>query len=199
MTTLSWPTLSRDPMMQRWNLIASTQVATSPLNGATQTQALPGMLWATTLEYSLLGDDARKMEAFLLSMQGRAGRVFVGNFGQYKPRGTAAGTPLVNGFPYLAGATSIGTDGWTPGVTMLAGDYFGVANRLHMVTVDATANGSGQMTLQFVPPLLATLADNAAITIERPTTTMMLLDDRQGWSYAPGVVRSYVVDLIEAI
>lgn len=199
MPTLTWPVLSAAPIRQQWSLIASTQVATSPLNGAAQTQALPGMLWSTTIEYALRGDNARRFEAFLLSLQGRAGRVAIGNFGAPRPRGAAAGTPLVNGFPYLAGSTTIGTDGWTPGTTLLAGDYFGLGGRLHMQTEDATANGSGQMTLTFVPPLFASPADNAPLTLVRPTTTMMLLDDRQGWLYAAGGVRSYVVDLIEAI
>lgn len=198
MSVLTWPTLSRGPTRQQWNLTASTQVAASALNGATQTQVMPGALWSTTVEYSLLGADAKRFEAFLLSLQGRAGRVSVGNFGAVRPRGTVSGSPLVNGAA-LSGASTLAIDGVSAGVTLLAGDYFGVGNRLHMATVDATANGSGQMTVSFVPPLRAAVADNAAVTLVRPTTTMMLLDDRQGWLYAAGGLRTYVVDLIEAI
>ena len=196
----AWPTLSRLPSRQSLMLTYNTQVHVSPFDGSVQTQQMPGAKWGTTIEYdNLLPADALKLQAFLASLGGRAGRISVGNFGQPYPSGSAGGTPLINGFPYLRGASSIGTDGWTPGATMRAGDFFGLDDRLYQVNADATANGSGQMTITFSPPLRTGPLDNAALTLSSPTTTMMLVDDMQGWSYAAGLFRSFAVDLIEVL
>lgn len=196
----AWPTLSLTPSRQSWSLMSNTQVHVSPFDGTVQTQPIPGAKWSTTVEYnSLMAADAMKLQAFLASLGGRAGRVLVGNFGQPYPRGAFGGTPLVNGTPYLAGTSSIGTDGWTPGATMLAGDFFGLEGRLYQLNATATANGSGQMTITFSPPLRVTPLDNAPLTLVSPTTTMMLVDDMQGWTYGPGSRRGFAIDLVEVL
>jgi hypothetical protein len=193
----AWPTLSRDPSLQTWSLTANTQAHVSPFDGSVQTQGLPGAKWVTTITYAnLMASDAAKMAAFLAALGGRAGRITVGNFGQPRPRGTWSGAPLVAGAP-AAGATSITTDGWTPSSQLLAGDFFGLGSRLYQVSADATADGSGIMTVTFAPGLRAAVLDNSAVTLVNPTTTMMLVDDSQGWQYAPGGARTFVVDLVE--
>lgn len=195
----AWPTLSRQPSRQSWSMAANTQTHVSPFDGSTQTQGLPGSKWITTIEYdNLLPADAGKLAAFLIGLNGRAGRALVPNFGQPRPRGSWGGTPLVNGTP-ASGVTSITVDGWTAGSQLLAGDYFGVGGRLYQVPADATADGSGIMTLTLTPGLRAALLDNSALTLVRPTTTMMLVDDLQGWQYAPGKVRSFVLDFVEVL
>lgn len=195
----AWPTLTRYPSSQTWSLGANTQTHVSPFDGSVQTQGLPGAKWLTTITYSnLMPADAAKMAAFLASLGGRAGRITVGNFGEPRPRGVWTGTPLVAGTP-AAGATSMTVDGWGAGSQLLAGDFFGVASRLYQVAANATADGSGVMTLTFAPGLRAALLDNAPITLESPTTTMMLIDDVQGWQYAPGAARSFVVDMVEVL
>lgn len=195
----AWPVLSRTPSRQSWSMAANTQVHVSPFDGSVQTQGLPGAKWITTVEYdNLLPADAAKLSAFLIGLGGRAGRALVSNFGQPRPRGSWSGTPLVAGTP-AAGATSITVDGWAPGAKLLAGDFFGVGARLYQTAADATADGSGIMTLTFAPGLRAALLDNAAVTLVNPTTTMMLVDDLQGWQYAPGSVRSFVLDFVEVL
>lgn len=195
----AWPTLTRKPSRQSWSMAANTQVHVSPFDGSTQTQGLPGAKWITSVEYdSLLPADAAKLSAFLIGLGGRAGRVLVPNFGQPRPRGSWSGTPLVAGTP-ASGATSITVDGWTPGSQLLAGDFFGVGGRIYQAAADATADGGGIMTLTCAPGLRAALLDNSALTLVNPTTTMMLVDDLQGWQYAAGTVRSFVIDLIEVL
>ena len=80
-----------------------------------------------------------------------------------------------------------------------AGDFFGVAGEFKMVTADATANGSGAMTLTFEPPLHASPADNAALTFVAPTVLMMPVADGVAWSYEAGGVMTFVFDLIEVL
>ncbi len=110
--------------------------------------------------------------------------------------GVFTGTPLVNqAVPLTNGATSIITDAWTAGDVLKAGQIISFAgvNGLNpqarqdngfamqvVLTADATANGSGQMTINFAPALYgpnpdgsvtqqqnvtALPADDAAITV----------------------------------
>jgi len=79
------------------------------------------------------------------------------------------GTPLVNG----AGQTgsSLFTDGWIPGYTIVKGKWFSVSCTVggvaslyfYQVRSAVTANGAGQATLAIRPMLRASPADNAAL------------------------------------
>lgn len=118
--------------------------------------ALPNMMRDTAAEYN----------AFFLKMRGRFGTFLIGDPNATTPRGTWAGTPLVNG----AGQTGYNliVDGLTAGATVKAGDYFqlgsGLTTRLHKIVTDGVADGGGNLTLEFMPYLRSSPADNAAIT-----------------------------------
>lgn len=164
-----------------FSLKSNTQIFTSPFNGATQRQEFPGARWMAT--YTLVPKkraDIAAIQAFLAKLRG-ASNTFYG-YDPYglTPRGTAGGTPLVNGADQVGG--TLITDGWSAGATLLTGDYFTVNSELKMVTDDATADGSGNMTINFEPVLRNSPADNAPLTTTSPTCIMRLLDDDQtGW------------------
>jgi hypothetical protein len=70
-----------------------------------------------------------------------------------------------------------------------AGDYFNVAGRLHRLTANANSNGSGQVTLNFEPPIYVAPADNAPITCNPASIQMRLLGDNDGeWSSGVGAI-----------
>ena len=46
-----------------------------------------------------------------------------------------------------------------------------------MVTGDANSNASGQATVSIEPPLQAALADNEAVTVNKPSFTVALVQD----------------------
>lgn len=198
MTAIAWPTLTRSaPRAIDWSLQSNTVGFSSPLSGATQTVEFPGARWKVSFMVENLTEaDAATLQAFLLRLRGRSGRFTLHNFARPAPRGTIAGTPLVKGAGQTG--TTLAIDGVTAGTTLLAGDYFAVNGELKMVVADATADGTGQMTLTFEPPLRAAPADNAAITTDKPTATFMLTDDEAKWSVQPGKFSSFPIDAIEA-
>lgn len=198
MTTLTWPTLSRTaPRVLDWSLAPNTQSFSSPLSGAVQTIEMPGARWkASFMMENLTEADAAILQAFLVTLRGRAGRFYLYNFARMMPRGTISGTPLVKGAAQTGNTLII--DGCTVGSTLLAGDYFAVNGELKMVVANATANGSGEMTLTIEPPLRASPADNAAVTTYQPTATFMLASDEAKWSTAPGKISNFPIDCIEA-
>ena len=72
------------------------------------------------------------------------------------PRGTAGGTPNVNGGSQ--NGKSVLTQGWTPNqpLAMAAGDIFTFTDhtKVYMVTQDFSTDGAGAGTLNFAPALL---------------------------------------------
>lgn len=198
MAVITFPTLTKSaPARMRWSLVSNTQVAASPLNGSIQTQELPGARWKVQLDYPPLQDaDAALMRAFLAKMRGQSNRVDIGPFDRQLPRGTAGGTPLVNGASQT-GASLI-TDGWTAGATMLTGDYFAVGQQLFIVVADATADGSGNMTLTIEPPIRTSFADNAAVVTSNPKARFMLLTNEIGWDVQTKGITDFAFDLVEA-
>lgn len=199
----AWPTLitRRTPSRQTWQLVAATQVHESTFNGATQTQALSAAVWATSISYdNLSAADAAIMQAFLAGLQGRAGRVTVGNLAAPRIRGTAVAVPTIKIRGSGQTGAAVNIDGINPGTGVKAGDLFGLESRLYMFTADGTADGLGQINgIAISPPLRSSPAANAPLTMTSPTTTMRLMDDRQGWDYAPGSRRSFTVDLVEVL
>lgn len=177
MTTLSMPS-TPGFTNSRFGLRSNTQSFESPLTRSVQTVELTGARWFAS--YSLppmLRASAAAWIAFLVALQGRAGRFYGFDPDAKTPRGTWAGTPLVNGGSQTG--SSLILDGFTAGATVKAGDLFGVNGELKMITADGTADGSGNLTISFKPSLRAAPADDAAITSTNPTCTMMLIDDDQ--------------------
>jgi hypothetical protein len=117
------------------------------------------------------------------------------------PQGTATGTPLVNG-AQSAGDNTIVTDGWSNSITALkAGDFlkFSGHNKVYMVTADATSDGSGNATLTIEPPLLASVADDEALTVSNVPFTVALTTDTQEYAAGPPNIYEFSLQLIEVI
>lgn len=87
-----------------------------------------------------------------------------------QPTQSSLGSPLVNGGAQAG--TSLICDGFSAGATIPALAYFsfsaGGRYYLHTVTTQATANGSGQVTLNISPMLRVSPADNAALDFVTP-------------------------------
>lgn len=111
-------------------------------------------MWRFSIELPPMSErQARAWQAALLSLDGMAGTFMFGDPTRPLPYGTWEGQPSVNG----TGQTgkTLAVTGFTPGATVFAGDYFQISTgafaRLHVVTQDAVANGSGQATLDIWP------------------------------------------------
>ena len=198
MTTLAFPVLSVNPGTFEWRLESNTQILESPLTKAVQTIEQPGARWSATLGYiNLIDPDVALLQAFLAQLRGMANRFTLANFERSTPRGIATGTPLVNGASQTG--TSLNTKGWTASQTgiMKAGDYFTVNGELKMMAADANSDGTGLATLVFEPPLRASPADNAALTVNSPTATFMLRDSKVGWPRHAPAFRNFTIDCIE--
>jgi hypothetical protein len=163
-----------------FSLESNTMVFTAPLNRSVQTTEMPGARWHAKMSWAAPPNtDGRLIKAFLAQLRGRAGRFYLYDFTHPTPYGSAQGTPQVHGA--AQSGNSIVTWGWTPNQAqlLLPGDYLGIGSQLVLVTASASSDGSGGATVTFEPPLRSSPLDNTAITINKPTCTMMLADDTQ--------------------
>ena len=180
MATLTIPTTPafRD---SSFGLLANTQIFTSPLDNTVQTLELTGARWRVRYDLPQMNRaQAAVWTGFLSELLGSSGRFFGFDPDATTPRGTGNGTPLVQGGSQTG--KSLVTDGWANNETvLLIGDYFTVNGEYKMVTADVTSSGSGVATINFVPSLRASPANNAALTINNPTAAMMLVDDEEAF------------------
>lgn len=141
----------------------------SPFTLDTQVQEHQGQAWVVeatlpTMERS----NAEAWVTFLMKLNGVKGTFLLGDPLGAEPRGSVAGTPVVNGGSQTG--QSLVTDGWTPGATgvLLAGDYIQLGQRLYKVLSDVNADGSGNATLDIWPRLRESPADNDTIITDSP-------------------------------
>lgn len=199
MTILAFPSLGRSgPSAWTWRKLSNTQTFESPLTRSVQTLELPGARWGFTAGWdNLQAADSALLRAFLSRLRGTAGRFSMPNHDQLNPRGTAGGAPLVNGASQTG--TSLVTDGWTAGATLLAGDYigYGANSELRMVVANATADGTGNMTITLDEPIRVSPADNAALTTAAPVAIFRITDDEVQWPRLVGRISSFQIQAVE--
>lgn len=169
----------------RWRLPATVGASVSPFTGAQQTYDWVNGKLAFELELPrLTRAAAAEFIGLMVAMRGRAGSVLAGPLGSETVRGTWAGSPKVKN-AHNARVTSIGMDGFSVGATIKRMDWFqqgtGSSSRLHMVVADATANGSGELTIECWPPTRAALADNDTFVTSSPKGLFMLTSQAE-WS-----------------
>jgi hypothetical protein len=148
-------------------LQSAAVAVSSPFTGTQQAQDWGGRWWSYEIEFSVLQDaDGRRLSAFFAALGGAVGAF---TFRDPFIRNPAnLGGPLVNGAGQTG--TTLATDGWGSR-GMSAGDFFSIGSgaslRLHQLTADAVPV-AGAVTLQFVPALRASPADNAALNVVNP-------------------------------
>lgn len=178
MTAINLP-VATGIVTSRFGLETNTQSFTSPFTKAVQRVSLGGSRWAWTASLpAMTRAQAAAWKSFFDQLEGAAGTFYGFDPDCIVPRGQALGTPLVNGGSQTGSSLII--DGCTANTTFLkAGDYFSVNGEYKRMTADALVDGSGNATLHFKPALRASPANNAVITVDRPTCTMALVDDMQ--------------------
>ncbi len=182
MTTYAIPTTVGFNSVE-FGLQNNNQVFESPLSNSIQVSELTGARWYATFNLPpMKKDNALEYIGFLQRLQGRVHSFFGYDANHRSPSGTIAGsTLLVNGANQTG--TSLVLDGGANSTLVLkAGDFFSVNNELKMVTANATTDGSGDVTVNFVPSLRSSPSDDASITTTNPVCTMKLTGDSTTYS-----------------
>lgn len=178
-------------------------VGASPFTGQQQVQEHQGQWWEA--ECSLPPMKRPAAEAwisFFLKLNGRRGTFLMGDTAASAPRGTIAGSPVVDGAHAVRAAT-LALRGVTAGTTLLAGDYIqvgtGAAARMHKNLNDATADGLGKMTLDIWPTLRSALSDGAAVITSGCLTTWRLASNDMPFEVGLRSIYGLTFAAVEAI
>ena len=136
-----------------------------PFNAKREIQVFPGAHWEIEVAFlPVLRAEAQRLEAFLLSLRGKAGTFRLADPYRSLPLGSNLGTPLVR-VATVAGDEAVLTKGWTINQVdaLKAGDFIEIGTRLHMVLQDADADASGNATVNVWPPIRQVHAVNAPL------------------------------------
>jgi hypothetical protein len=180
MTTYAWPnTVDFLPRTAEWRVVDPNQRSNdSPLSGYSQTVSMPGAKWGWSLDFGPHFDARREaIEAFLLRLSGRQHRVALWDLKRHRPRGTCnlSGVTLrTSGAQFVE---TLNLQGCGAGNTLLGGDWIGLANgQVVRIVADATANGAGEMTVEVRHMLRSNVAENSAVTLDRPSALYVRTD-----------------------
>ena len=178
MTTYSWDDQPlRAPSAVELNLVTNDASLPSALNGAIQTVSRPG----TRLEMSLtwrgiFGDERQDLLAFFARLNGKEHRVRLPIFNR-QTRGAYGGSPLVDGGGQTGNSLNIKNASASVTDWAKAGDIFRWGGSIHILTTDADTDGSGDATLNFVPEIRTSPADNTALVTGAASPTGIFILD----------------------
>ena len=181
---LTFPTVS-GVTTQRFSLVRTVAVSTSPFTGQDQVVQHEGEYWTTQIKFPpMLKAKAAVVIAFLLQLRGRRGTFKIGDQDRKTIQGVATGTIRVNGASQTGNQVAL--DGFANSTSNVfkAGDYIQIGSYLYMVTEDVTSNGSGEANVRIEPALrqgIETIADDATVTYTNTTTIMRLDSNETGW------------------
>ncbi len=164
----------------------------SPFSAEQQIYVHQGQWWQAEIQLPKLArDDAEDFAGWLFSLRGKEGSFLMGDPSAATPRGSAGGTPLVDG----AGQTGLtlavkggplSTTSW-----LKVGDYIqlgtGSSSRLHKVLVAANTDGAGKTTLDIWPRLRSSPADGAAIVVSAAKGLWMLASNASEYEIEPAM------------
>jgi hypothetical protein len=180
----TWPSTIR-PRTCRFELVTNQIVNESPFNSDQQVVDKLNDVWVCHLTLPVRRHaQAAEVEAFLANFRGQVNWISLWHFVRPAPRGTLRGTLLTSG-TQAQGASSLVLSGGTAAGTVLKGDLFGAGGQILMASADATANGSGAITIPLVNRLRAAIATGQSVTWDKPSAPFRLLS-HSGVNYIPG-------------
>lgn len=194
-TPFNWPT---------WLSLAQVEIGLqrqtvqhrSPSNGAFQSVDLLSWFWVMTVSLPpKLRSEAGKFEALFNAMVGGAQPIYAWHFTRPVPTGTMRGTPtLAANAAQFANTFSIQT---TAGATLLAGDMIGIGSELLQVLNDATADGSGVMSVTTANRSRNAYTTSQAVVWNKPSAQFVVTTPNSKFVHTPDAMQSTSFDLVE--
>lgn len=127
----------------------------------------------------------------VLKLNGRENHFAAWDYVHPAPAGTMRGTmTLLNAVAQGDSSCIVTAGAGQAGTTLEALDFlqFGVGLGSQRIAVadSATANGSGQITINFKFPARVDFAASTAVTWDKPLTHYKMITEDVGWAYDPG-------------
>lgn len=172
----------------------------SAFTGQQQIQDWQQAYFEATATYPPMQDaDAQEWIGFLAALRGIAGVFQLGDPLRTTPRGSASGTPLVNGANQTGFSLLI--KGFTANATgvLKAGDWIQVGYRAYRMQAALNADVSGHATASIWPNLRESPGDGDAIVTSGVKALWCLKANQRSWSIDDMRTYGFQLDLREAI
>lgn len=185
-------------------ITSEARVAVSAADSGRRTAVeYPGQRWSLSIATTTLHRDwLSEMRTFLFRLRGRL------NTFTFTLPASEAGVHQLGGqgLAQVRGAnqtgTTLETDGWLPGRTVLApGTYFKLANhpKVYMLEQAAVSDALGRATLSFTPELYAVPADGELLEYQSVPFTLALRENLQSIESDANHLGQVTVEAIEAL
>lgn len=160
----------------------------SPWTASQQVQLNQGQMWTIGIDLPPMNEGAaRNWFGTLLGLRGQYGTILYGNPLMKIPRGNWGSAPVINGDGQTGQALAVA--GLPANGIIRAGDFFqigdGSSARLYIITQDATADGSGEATLDIWPRLRTATTSGSAIITDSPRGVFRLAQPSVSLSWEP--------------
>lgn len=186
---------------RRFDLVGAGDAA-----GTSQVRLFGPPKWAMSLRCpeGVTINEGVEWETLLLQLRGAINHLQAWDVNRPAPRGTMRGTLTLSG-AVAAGATTASITGGAgqAGTTLRKGDplQFGTGvgtSQLVRVTADATANGSGVISVTFEPPARIAFSGGASVTWDKASAYFKSTNDGSDWNYhGTQAMQGFALDLIE--
>lgn len=200
MAVITFPTTLYVSAMS-WGQRRNELVSRSVFGAQTTEVAAP--LWIVTCQIDRLTDaEAGEWKSLMMRMQGQVNQLALWDHMRPVPIGTMRGTMVVD-VNAAAGAVQLVIDAGAgeAGQTLKQGDLLGLGSGLTqqvvMVTADATADGSGVITVDIQPPLRNAFTAGASVTWDQPKALFRRTSSDAIWDYSSVYASGFSLDLIE--
>jgi hypothetical protein len=201
MSTFTWPTtdLAFSQLSALvWKPRVLSRASESPLNGDVQTVSRPGSRWGLSLTFfPQTWAERRRVIAFLERLNGQQHRISFIDPTNPSPQGTIALSGVTMNATAAQFAESIQLANCGAGATIKRGDWLKVGGQAVKCVVDATADGSGVMTVPIRHMLRASAASGASVTTNNVSALYILADPNWTASYNGSHADPFAIDLIE--
>jgi len=159
-------------------------------------------LWGVSLASDIMQEtDSGAWQALLMQLRGQTNQLLLWNIGRPVPQGTMRGTMTLNTAAAQGDVTLSIIAATQASKTLKAGDMLGlgsgVAQQVVMIVADATADGSGIISVTVEPPLRNAHLIAAAVTWDKPKAYFRRKQSVASWDYETVVTRGFTLDLIE--
>jgi|TARA_R110000824_G_scaffold186280_1_gene367544 hypothetical protein len=172
-------------------------------SGRKQARQIDGQRFSITLDFPpMTRSEFAPIKAFVMKQRSQ-----LNNFTVIPPivsnaQGVAS-TTISTDASISAGATTCTVDGMTISTNgiLKAGDYFRFTGqtKVYMAVEDLNADGSGEGTLTFEPPLRTLVAENAVLIYDNVDFTVTLVNDVQEYNLGVQGYYSYEIDVAESL
>ena len=173
------------------------------ISGRRQARQIGGQFWRMTITFPpMTRAQFAPIHAFIIKQRGQYESFTLVPSVIHTGQGSPAGTPLMRGASQTG--RTLATDGWTGGVAIFkAGDYMKIAgnDKVYMVTADVTSNAdpTADTPITIEPALVASPADNAAITHSSVSFTVALTSGIQEFTTGAADFYQYEMELEEVL